>query len=174
MATSTVNPTNGTAQAPKFAPITRKVFDLATFDDVNLEKDFVPPAAPTDLASALSAVNHDETKLLALIYKGLVSEARDAQYLDLKDFKVIGEDGERGEVYTGKFAEGDVSKLINGAILTMAKLQAGGAWDSKSKEEKKALKEKAADFIRSNPAMLSSFMPPAQTETPATSETPTA
>lgn len=155
MATSTVNPT----PTIKYSPVTKTVFDLATFDDVRLTKEFVPPTEPKTLEDALAAVQNDQTKLLALIHKGLVAEARDAQYNDMSGFRQIGEDGEPGEVYSGKFADESQGKLINAGILTMAKLYAGGAWDSKNKDEKKALKEKAAEFIRSNPAMLASFMP---------------
>jgi hypothetical protein len=172
MATSNVNPTPTVEK--KYSPITKTVFDLKTFQDVKLEKPFVPPAEPKSLEDALAAVGHDNNKLVQLIHKGMLAEARDNQYDDMTGFIIQSDEGE-GQPYSGTFADESQGKLINAGILTMAKLYAGGAWDTKSAEEKKKLKETAAEFIRSNPAMLASFAPTAPAAPAAPNvETPTA
>jgi hypothetical protein len=145
--------TNGT----NVAKTQRSVFDVNKFENILLVKEYAEPPKPASLEEALSAVGNDQTKLLDILYAGLRAAAREAAYNDLSGFRVIDEDGEPGEVYEGKPADPSVEKLVKGAVLTMAKLQAGGSWESKTADEKRALKVKAAEFIRSNPAMLASF-----------------
>lgn len=147
-----MTPSNGTTKKTQ-----KTVFDLSKFDNILLVKEYTVPGKPDSLEAALNAVGNDQGKLLEVIHAGLVAAAGEEAYNDMSGFRVIGEDGEPGEVYTGKSADESQGKLINGAVLTMAKLQAGGSWESKTPDEKRALKQKAAEFIRSNPAMLSSF-----------------
>jgi hypothetical protein len=143
------------ATAKKFAPITRTVFDLATFDDLKLQKAFIAPVQPASADDALALVGNDKQKLLNLIYDGMVAEARAAQYDDISGFHMLDENGkETAEEYSGKFADTDRGKAINLTILNMAKSFAGAAWDSLSTEEKNKNKKDAADMIRSTPAML--------------------
>lgn len=141
-----------------YSAVTRKVFDLNAFDDVQLSKPFVAPARPTSIEQALAVVGNDAEKLISLVYEGMVSEARESQYNDLAGFLVVGEDGKPTEtVYEGKPVTEEQGKLINAAVLNMAKMLSGGAWDTLGKEKKAALKEQAIGFIRSNPAMISSI-----------------
>lgn len=135
--------------------VQRQVFDLAAFDSIQLVKTITLPSKPGSLEDALTAVGNDRDKLLNVIHEGLKAEARDAAYEDIEGFLVVGEDGEPGEPYTGKYAAGEKAKLINNAILSLAKIN--GYDKSLSKEKRAELKEKATAFLRDNPAMLASL-----------------
>jgi hypothetical protein len=143
-----MTPTNGTKKT------TRTVFDFATFDKVDLVKEFTLPAKPTTTQEALAAVGHDTSKLLDIIYKGLVAEAQDSAYNDLTGFRLVNEDGEPGDVYEGKCADtdGDRMKQINGAVLNIAKMF--GYSQSLSKEQKREIKEKAMQSLRNMPEVM--------------------
>ena len=146
----------GTAQtAVETKQIQKTVFDLKVFANILLVKDVEMPRKPETVSEALVMVGNDQSALMDIIYKGLVSRASDEAQKDMSGFKVLGEDGEPGEEYSGNFADGDKKDLINAAILSLAKMQ--GYEKSLSPEKKRALKEKAADFLRSNPAMLASI-----------------
>jgi hypothetical protein len=149
--------------------IQRTVFDLQVFDDVKLVKDVPLPKKPEEIQEALDILGSKE-KLLEVIYKGLIAEATDSAWEDIDGFRIVGSigpdkdgnvvytpdaDGEPTEPYTGKFADEAKGKLINAAILSLAKMQ--GYEKSLSKEKKAALKEKATEFLRANPAMLQSI-----------------
>jgi hypothetical protein len=152
--TQTTEPSQGTAGTP----ITKTVFDLASFSDVLLTKDFTGPAAVTSFTEALMAVGNDNAELLEVINQGLQDRARQLAAADMTGFKQIGEDGEpASEDYTGKYADGKKIKLINAAVLNLAKMFSGGNWDSCSKEQKRAHRTSATDMLRSNPAMLASI-----------------
>lgn len=147
--------TETTTETPKGNPVTRTVFDLASFDDVKLSKPFNPPSAPTTLEEALAAVGNDTSKLLSVIHEGLISEARQNAYDAIDGFFIVTEDGVSDTPYTGKFADDEKGKLINNAILALAKIN--GYEKSLAPEKKKALKDKAISFLRDNPAMLASL-----------------
>ena len=157
--------------------VTRTVFDLTAFDDVKLEKTVTLPSKPTTLEEALKAAGNDTAKLLDLIHEGLISESVETARADISGFKVVSEDGEASDLYvrtipvvdqngvpvlnedgtpkteeTGKFADEEKGKKINAAILALAKMN--GFEKSLPKDKKAALKEKATEFLRSNPAML--------------------
>jgi hypothetical protein len=140
--------------APTTMKVQRTVFDLAAFDDVKLLKEVPMPKKPEEINEALEILGSKE-KLLEVIYKGLIAEARDAEWENIEGFKIVGDDGEPGELYTGKFADEEKGKLINAAILSIAKKQ--GYEKSLSKERKAELKATATQFLRSNPAMLQSI-----------------
>lgn len=146
-----------TPQPKKANPVTRTVFDLASFGDVKLIKDFTPPTTVTSVEEALAAVGNDTSALLAVINEGLEQKARDAAYDNIEGFKIVGEDGTPGEQYTGKYADESKSKLINAAVLNLAKMFSGGAWDSATKEQKSGWRNQAEEMLRSNPAMLASI-----------------
>ncbi len=148
--TMTPTTSNGTAK------VTRTVFDLTAFDDVKLVKPAVAlPNKPTSIEEALAAVGNNAAKLLDVIHEGLVAEAKAVAYDNIEGFQVVNEDGSVGEVYTGKYADEDKGKLINNAILSLAKMQ--GYDKSLPPERKRELKEKATSFLRDNPAMLATI-----------------
>src|SRR4051812_33131412 len=88
----------------------RTVFDLQKFDDVKLVKEFAVPAKPTSLEEALAAVGNDQSRLLEVIHSGLTAAAANDAYNNIDGFKVVGEDGEASEPYTGKFADEEMGK----------------------------------------------------------------
>jgi hypothetical protein len=157
MATSQTTPAANGDQKPATKTVQRTVFDLTTFDDVKLKKEVPLPPKPQSIEEALAAVGNDSSKLLDVIYEGLVGQKMDAEYSDINGFKVVGDDGEIGDEYKGTYADESKTKLINAAVLTFAKLNAGGSWDTLSKEKKRELKDNAIAFMRSNPAMLASI-----------------
>jgi hypothetical protein len=136
---------NGTSNT---AVVTTTVFDLTAFDDVKLTKTVTLPTQPTTLEEALAAVGNDKGKLLDVIHEGLIAAAKDAARADMTGWN----DAETDEAYTGTYADEAKGKLINAAILSLAKMQ--GFSKSLEPAQKRALKEKAAAFLRSNPAML--------------------
>lgn len=138
-------------------PITRTVFDLKTFDDVKLTKPFPLPEKPTSVSAALALVGNDETALLDLIYKGVVSKARDAAYESLQGFLTV----EDNEPYTGQCADEETGKKIDNAILALAKVN--GYSKDLPKEKKDAIKAEVASFLRANPGMLKGIMGSAPT-----------
>lgn len=142
---------NGTEQRLG-TPVTRTVFDLATFDDVKLTKPFPLPEKPATVADALALVANDESRLLDLIYKGVVSAARDAAYNSLTGFLTV----EDNEPYTGQCADEETGKKIDNAILALAKVN--GYSKDLPKEKKDAIKAEVASFLRANPGMLKGIM----------------
>jgi hypothetical protein len=149
-----MTPSNNEVQVKK---IQNTVFDLTTFDSVVLTKNVPMPVKPTSIEEALVAVENDRDALLKVIYDGLCERAIEQAKQTIEGFLVVGEDGEPGEQYTGKYADEDKTKLINAAVLTLAKMQAGGGWDTLDKSAKKNLKSGAVEFLRANPAMLVSL-----------------
>lgn len=133
-------------------PVTRTVFDLATFDDVKLTKPFVLPEKPSSLQEALALVSNDEAALLNLIYKGVVSKARDEAYANLQGFLTV----EDNEPYAGQCADEETGKKIDNAILALAKVN--GYSKDLPKERKDAIKAEVAGFLRANPGMLKGIM----------------
>ncbi len=134
----------------------KTVFDLNAFDSIKLVKDYTIPSKPSTLEEALAAVGNDQSKLLEVIHEGLVAAANDAAYNDNSGWSVEAEDG-TSTPYAGSYADENKTKLINGAVLNLAKLQAGGSWDTLPKEKKSALKDSAVEMLRANPAMLKSI-----------------
>ncbi len=133
----------------------KTVFDLQKFDDVKLVKSYDVPSKPSTLEEALAAVGNDQSKLLEVIHEGLVAAANDAAYNDANGWNVE-IDGETLP-YSGQYADENKTKLINGAVLNLAKLQAGGSWDTLDKTKKASFKDSAIQMLRDNPAMLKSI-----------------
>lgn len=147
-----MTPTDVNATTKK---VTRTVFDLTLFDDQKLTKDVPLPAKPASLDEALNAVGRDETRLLKLVYEGLVAETVNAAWEDISGYLMVDENGKPGEAYKGNYADEEKGDKINAAILAIAKMQ--GYDKSLSREKKRELKEAAQDFLKSNPAMLASI-----------------
>jgi hypothetical protein len=147
--------TEQTPAAKAGNPVTRTVFDLATFDEVQLSKPFTPPTAPQTVEEALAACGNDTAKLLEVIHAGLTAEARDRAYNTLDGFAIV-VDGEVTEtLYTGRAAEGDMKKKIDNAVLSMAKVY--GYDKSLPIDKRNELKDQARSDMRKNPRVLASF-----------------
>lgn len=128
------------------------VFDLTKFDSVTLKKEVSVPSRPESLEAALAACGNDKDKLLSMIHEGMVADAVETARNDVSGFREVTEDGELGEVYTGKFADEAATDKINAIVLAIAK--ANGYDKSLDKDAKRKVKENARDFIRQNPAMI--------------------
>ena len=128
--------------------VTRTVFDLASFDDVKLEKQVAVPAKPTTIEEALASAGNDTSKLLDLIHEGLVSEAMEAARADMSGFLISDpEDAEtNGTPYAGQFASDEQKDHINKLVLDFAKMN--GFAKGIAKEKKCALKDEARDTLR--------------------------
>ena len=150
--TPTNETTNATTNATKTVKLT--VFDLASFDDVQLQKTVTLPTKPTTIHEALAAVGNDQAALLDVIYDGLVERAVESARQDITGFQVEDEEGKL-QPYTGSYADEEKTKLINGIVLAMAKLN--GFSKDLSKDKKRELKENAKNFVRANPAVLGSI-----------------
>lgn len=135
--------------------VTKSVFDLTEFDNKQLGKEVVMPKKPKTINEALAFLNNDTQKLLQVIYEGLCTDAVESARSQMEGFKIIDEEGKLGEDYSGKYADDEKGALINAAVLSLAKIQ--GYDKNKTPEEKRALKEKAREFLRKNPAMIESL-----------------
>jgi hypothetical protein len=148
--TKTMTPTNGTTN--KTARVQNTVFDLAKFDDVTLYKVVELPSKPATLKDALEAAGNDESKLLDLIHEGLCAETKENARADMNGYKVVTDEGDGEELYSGSYADEEKGKLINAGILAIAKMN--GYTKSLAPEKKAEIKDKAKKFLRENPAML--------------------
>lgn len=152
--------TTNMTPTPALKSTSRTVFDLETFDDVKLAKQYAVPAKPSNVQEALAQLGNNEQALLDIIHRGLIAQAGDAAYNTMDGFRVIG-DGNFikpetwGELYTGKYADEDTGAKIDAAILSLAKLN--GYEKSLPKAQKDALKNEAVEFLRSNPKMLANL-----------------
>ena len=128
--------------------VTRTVFDLASFDDVKLEKPVAIPVCPTTIEEGLVAAGNDTSKLLNLIWEGLIAEAMEAAHSDMSGFLVSDpEDAEtNGTPYVGQFASDEQKEHINKLVLDFAKMN--GFAKGIAKEKKRALKDEARDTLR--------------------------
>jgi len=133
--------------------VTKTVFDLASFDDVTLVKEFDAPAKVETVAAALERLGGDNAKLLEVINDGLLEHAKSSAKDDA-NIPWMQENDETSalETFSGEPVSDEVGKTINGLILNLAKstfgyLKAAAAKDANGK---KAAKQKAIDFVRNN------------------------
>lgn len=138
-------------------PTQKTVFDLQKFDDIKLVKQYDVPQRPSTVEEALAVLGNDQSRLLDIVHKGLVAAAGDAAYNDPSGWQIEQEDGTLAP-YNGSYADESKTKLINGAVLNLAKLSAGGSWDTLPKEQKSKLKDAAVEVLRSTPAILKNII----------------
>lgn len=132
---------------------TSKIFDLNTFQTVEVVKQ--APAQPpvASMAEALSRTNGDETKLVGLINKAL----EDLQKQELRDSAepwMVKDDEGALSAFDGSPAD---EEAVGALVITMARNLFGLTPQIKG-DERRAIKQKALDFIRANEpirAMLS-------------------
>jgi hypothetical protein len=151
MATSQSQPTPA-PPAPKFT--TKKVKDLATFEDVTLIKQVpvVPPVVSAE--DALHRVGNDHKKFLVILQKGLEQEVANAASDSPDGWLVADEDGDpTDQPFTGKAGD---SKVVNYAILTIAKIMFDFD-EATTRESKREAKRLAAEAIKNDPRMLASL-----------------
>jgi hypothetical protein len=131
--------------------VTKRIFDLNEFDEVELVK-IVEFTALTTWDQIMDAVSKDEAKMIAVVNAGLLSEAKKVARDDESGWHTYGlAEGEIDEeTMNGPFAgvQADIKK-VNAMVLQLAKAVFGFS-KSLSREGKKVAKAKAQDFVRSN------------------------
>lgn len=135
------------ANPTKVLRTTKSITDLNTFEDVLLVKtgNF---AEPLSTQEALERLGNDNTKFLAAITEGMRVMAM--RELNSSPDGWMQEDEEGNKTpFTG--TEADTTK-VNALVLTMAKTVFGYSKDA-TPEAKKASKESAMNFIKSNDAI---------------------
>lgn len=121
------------------------VFNLDTFTEVTLVKE-VPFAPVSTVAEALAALGNDDNALLAVINKGLESNARKDAKSVPTGWHTFTEEGEVNGEFSGTPAD---IKKVNALVLTLAKTVFG--YDNNAPlAEKKAAKESAKAMIQGN------------------------
>ena len=137
-----------TATVPTVRKVQKSIFDLDTFESVTLLKE-VPALAPvTSVQDALTYLQNDTTKLLAVINDGLKAEqSREARKSD-EGWYVEDDKGNKSE-FDGTPAN---EKKVNGIVLTLAKLN--GFEKGASKDTKRAAKETARETIKNSPPIM--------------------
>ena len=132
--------------------INRNVFDLDSFEDVDLFK-LVPFQAASSVEEALKRLGGDSAKLLEAVNDGLLADAKRTAAHDTSIPWMQDVEDESGKVVAEQFA-GTVadSKIVNGMILNLAKSVYGynKAAAAKDKDGKKKAKESAMAFIAGN------------------------
>jgi len=145
--------------------VSKSVFDLSVFDDVDLVKPVVYPAKPATLDEAMAALNNDQDAIVEAIYKGICAQAKkdavesnDGWLIKKVEEVEDGDDKITYEPFTGnpaKLSE-KKQKALTLAVLNIAKVT-NGYDPSMTKEARKASRENAKKLIRESPAMLRSI-----------------
>lgn len=140
-----MTPSNGTAKTSR---VQRTLFNLDTFQDVTLVKDFPAPAPVETVQDALARLGNDSKALMAIINGGLLAEERNKQAGDPNGWMELDEEsGNVGGPFNGTVAD---IKKVNALVLTMAKTVFGYSKDL-TNEQKEATKNQAKEFIQSTP-----------------------
>jgi hypothetical protein len=127
--------------------VQKTVFDLETFEEVTLVKEF-EFSPVTSIEDALSRLGNDGEKLLKVLNDGLIDETRNRVREDNDGWHTFDEEkeGEINGAFTGKIAD---QKSVNNLVLTLAKTVFGFTKDM-SKDQKRAAKSSAMEMIKSN------------------------
>lgn len=132
-------------------------FDLAQFDDVTLVKQgtFEPVSVENATTEALQRLGGDSAKLAEVLNAGLKSMAMQTLRESADGWHTfeLDSEGEPTDKVNGPFA-GQLAdiKVVNGLVLSLSKSVFGFNKDM-SKDQKRAAKEQAKEFIKSNPAI---------------------
>ena len=126
-------------------PITKTLFDLDSFEEVTLVKP-APFTPVTSMSEGLARINNDASKALDIFNKGLRLLERERIASDSEiPWMLEDEEGNLSE-FSGTPADNGV---VNALRLNLAK-SIFGYNNAKTPEERKAAKQKALDFIKSN------------------------
>ena len=144
MATTQVTPAGVETRKPQ-----KSLFDLDSMSTVVLYKpyEFHPVA---DVKSAQERIGHDTAKLIEIINRGLQSFEDDRIKADQSiPWMTEDEEGNLAE-FQGTPAD---DKAVNGLVLNMAKASFGYL-QAKGADAKRAAKQAALDFIKSQPVLI--------------------
>jgi hypothetical protein len=142
--------TNVSAEQNQSGPVKliveKPVFDLKTFDDVTLVKtvEFQPI---NTMDEVLTLLQNDESRIIKVINAGLREEKTREARKDDSGWHTYADDGVK---INGPF-DGTVAnpKKVNIIVLGLAKSVFGFNKDM-TREQKKAAKDKAKDFVKNN------------------------
>ena len=125
--------------------VERTVFDLDSFEEVNLVKE-VEYTPVTSIEEALAKLENDAAKLLDVLNSGLLEVVKNAAAEENDGWHTY--DDEKPEEINGEFS-GTIAdmKAVNSLTLTLAKTVYGFA-KGLPKSAKKAAKESARELIR--------------------------
>lgn len=128
--------------------VQRTVFDLDSFEEVLLVKEF-DYAPVTSIEEAMAKLGNNAAKLLEVINDGLRGEVRNQVADDPTGWHTFDDEGEMNGDFTGTIAD---QKAVNTLVLTLAKTVFGFSKDL-DKDAKKASKSAAMEMIKTNPAI---------------------
>lgn len=125
--------------------VTRTVFDLDSFDEIELTKqyDFSPV---TSAEEAVARLGNDTERFLRAVNAGLQAEIEADLKKDATGWSVVADDG-RLTPYAGTQLD---KKAVSNTVIVLAK-NAFGYDNDGPLEQKRATKKLAQDFIRNNP-----------------------
>jgi hypothetical protein len=115
------------------------------------------PAKPASIDEALRLYENKADEVLNLIYVGMEAQATDKAQDDMTGWHTTDEDtGDiTEEAYEGSYADAAKYKLINAAVLNIAKIQ--GYNQEMTAAEKQAIKASVREMLRNTPALLKSI-----------------
>jgi len=163
------NKLNSEKEPKKMIKISRRIFDLNTFEEMTLVKSCPDPAPATSVEDVMARIGGDTSKLMSILNKGLVELTREElKNNDSVPEMVENEDGTLAAVENVQPAD---MGAVNNVVLTLAKTVFGfkNPRDAKP-EEKEAVrvanrqsKEKALEFIKGNDTLKAGLIASAAT-----------
>lgn len=126
--------------------VRRQAFNFDTFQKDKLAKQIPAPVPVESLQDALARFNNDEKALLRVINTGLDESVKADAWSATDGWKVADKNMPTEKVYEGAI-------VSPGGVLTMVRTLAMtifGMTPEMTKEEKKAKRQKALDFIKGN------------------------
>ncbi|MDE2439345.1 MAG: hypothetical protein KGN01_08205 [Patescibacteria group bacterium] len=132
--------------------LSKNVFDLNTFDTVKIGVEFTPPTAFSSMDEALAYYGNDESKILAALNDDRLAALKTAA-LDqpISAFHSFADD-EETTLNGPANVQPAHDDTVNNFVLNLAKQQFGFSKEM-TREQKRAAKEKAVSFIKSNDAI---------------------
>ena len=129
-------------------PVQKTFFDLDTFADVTLKKefDFVPVGSVDE---ALARLGNKADRLLEIVNQGLIGEQRLTEYRKPEGWQILNDEGELAGPFSGTPAD---QKQVNALVLTLAKTVFGFNKDMTA-EQKNAARASAMEMIKNTPAI---------------------
>ncbi len=145
--------TETTPTGVKELRVSKSVFDLDSRGEVDVVKigQFTPVATMHEFTARLG---NDAAKILQVVNDGLEAYDREQLAASASPWMVEDEEGKTTE-FSGTLLTEEKSKQLSANVLNMAKMLFGYAKDMVGgKEAKREAKNKAAEMLLSNPAVI--------------------
>lgn len=151
-ATSHSNGAQSAGEGTTHMILRKLVFDLASFGDVALGREFNPSPAFTTMTEALAYYGNDESKVLAALNSDRVeSEKSVALEAPISEWHPFNEDDETLSTEAASVQPAN-DKIVNDLVLNIAKQHFGFSKDA-GKDAKRTAKEKAIEFVKGSPEL---------------------